>query len=250
MAKSGKRHTGKIVGAIILAVFIIAITLFGNYVSDFYQADEAAFEALSIDDADGVKVQELDDGSIVFIPEDAKVGLIFYPGGKVQSEAYAPLMRACAQRGILCVLTQPLYNLAILDVNMADEIPIELPAVSTWIIGGHSLGGVAASMYAAKHLDEFGGIVFLAAYPSKDLSGFSGSSLSIYGTNDGVLDLSKYEKADAKLPEDAREFVIEGGNHASFGDYGEQKGDGEATISHEDQQAQTADAIAELAKAA
>ena len=34
-------------------------------------------------------------------------------------------------------------------------------------------------------------------------------------------------------------YTIPGGNHAYFGKYGEQKGDGEATISREDQTKET-----------
>jgi hypothetical protein len=37
--------------------------------------------------------------------------------------------------------------------------------------------------------------------------------------------------------------IIEGGNHAQFGDYGPQPGDNQATISRADQQAQTVEAV-------
>jgi len=47
---------------------------------------------------------------------------IFYPGGKVEHTAYVPLLRACAERGILCVLVQMPCNLAVLNVNGADGI--------------------------------------------------------------------------------------------------------------------------------
>ena len=43
------------------------------------------------------------------------------------------------------------------------------------------------------------------------------------------------------LPSDTVEAVIEGGSHAYFGMYGEQDGDGTATISEEEQILKTAD---------
>ena len=67
--------------------------------------------------------------------------------------------------------------------------------------------------------------------------------LLIRGSNDTVLNIKKYEEGLKLVPGNARELVIEGGNHAQFGDYGTQSGDGEATITVEEQQKQTADFI-------
>jgi len=55
--------------------------------------------------------------------------------------------------------------------------------------------------------------------------------------------MERYTAARSKLPADAEELVIEGGNHAGFGDYGAQDGDGRATIAQEDQWQRTAEAI-------
>ena len=168
----------------------------------------------------------------------------------MQPEAYAPLMEQCAQRGILCVLLKPTFNLAIIDLDAANGATAQFPNVSKWIIAGHSMGGVAAADYASRHADEFGAIAFLAAYPAVDLSGFDGKVLSIVGSNDGVLNRDKYEQAHELLPDSARELVIEGGNHAYYGNYGEQANDGQADITRENQQAQATDALVDLAAAA
>ena len=61
---------------------------------------------------------------------------------------------------------------------------------------------------------------------------------------DGVLNREKYEADRVNLPQDTTETVIDGGCHAGFGSYGAQKGDGTPTISAEEQQRQTADALA------
>ena len=45
------------------------------------------------------------------------------------------------------------------------------------------------------------------------------------------------------LPERHYEHVIAGGNHAQFGDYGAQRGDGRATVSAGDQRRMTAELV-------
>ena len=74
--------------------------------------------------------------------------------------------------------------------------------------------------------------------------------LAVYGSEDGVLNLEKYEQTvrQGHVPADYNEKIIEGGNHAQFGDYGEQKGDGKANITAEKQQALTAEAISSFVK--
>ncbi|GIO86825.1 hypothetical protein J25TS5_37570 [Paenibacillus faecis] len=163
-------------------------------------------------------------------------GLIFYPGGKVEAAAYAPLLQKLAQHGITCVLMEMPFNLAVLDANAADRAFAQLPQVKRWYIGGHSLGGAMAGSYAGAHADKLEGLILLGAYSAaalpEDLP-----TLAIYGSEDRVLDRSKLPVSPNTLLE------IAGGNHAYFGDYGEQKGDGTAAISREEQQRQTAEAI-------
>lgn len=233
--------------AIAIAALAAMITLaFLAYVGDYYRAGNAARAALA--GSDNVEVVALDDGSVAFVPGEASCGLVFYPGGKVEPEAYAPLMLECAERGVLCVLLEPTFNLAILDRGAADGVVGQFPGVENWLVGGHSLGGVVASSYLAGHAEEFEGLVLLAAYPTADLSDSSEQVLSLVGSNDRVLDREAYESARKLLPAGTREVVIDGGNHAQFGDYGAQDGDGTAAISPQEQTELAADAIAELAE--
>ena len=115
---------------------------FGIYVSDYYHADPAAEDALVSDDVVSVTEQN---GNWVFAPESPTAGLIFYPGGKVENTAYAPLLHDLAEDGILCVLVKMPCNLAVLDMNAADSIPERFSEVTDWYIGGHSLGGAMAA---------------------------------------------------------------------------------------------------------
>ena len=237
-----------IIVGIAMAMMLAATTW---YVNDYYHADENALAIVAESDgnAEGIAVRTLTDGSLAFIPKHPTIGFIFYPGAKVQPESYAPLMQLCAEHDVLCVVVKPFFNLAIIDMNAADGVQEQFPDLKTWIIGGHSMGGVAAADYAEKHQGEFQGIVFLASYPANDLSGYAGMALSIAGENDQVLNRQSYDDARHNLPDDAKWIEIEGGNHAFFGSYGEQAGDGIATIARQSQQEQTADAIVELGKA-
>ncbi|MBR1567171.1 MAG: alpha/beta hydrolase [Oscillospiraceae bacterium] len=166
--------------------------------------------------------------------------LIFYPGAKVEAAAYAPLLAKIAAGGTDCFLVEMPLHFAFFGVNAADPI-IETNSYAHWVLAGHSLGGVAASNYARTHTDTVAGLVLLASYPTDETG--SMPFLSIYGDRDGVLNRESYEKSRVFWPEDAEELVIPGGNHAQFGDYGPQRGDGEAAITQDEQQTQTAQAI-------
>ena len=250
MATSERSRTKRVLVAVAVVVGVL-VAAAAWYVNDYYHADDVALAVIADEDgdADGVVVQHLPSGDIAFMPDKPIAGLVFYPGAKVQPEAYAPLMQRCAEKGILCVIVKPLFNLAIIDMNAADGAIDQFPEIDCWMLAGHSMGGVAASDFASRHADAFDGIVFLASYPSADLASFNGDALCIVGSNDEVLNREKAEEAKSKLPVRETELTIVGGNHAYFGNYGEQAGDGPATISREDQQAQTAAAIVELAKA-
>ena len=170
----------------------------------------------------------------------AKRGLIFYPGGKVEHTAYAPLLKALAEEGWFCVLLEMPLRLAVLDADAADGIPEQFPFISEWYIGGHSLGGAMAASHAAKHAEDYEGLLLLVAYSTEDLTGTDLKVCSVYGSSDGVLNMEKYEQYRANLPENAVETVLEGGCHACFGSYGSQAGDGAHTMTAEEQRNLTA----------
>lgn len=231
---------------IIVLTLVLGCSLFGwIYIGYYYHADDAAFEAIK-NPSEGITVREEKNSYIAFIPEEPVSGLIFYPGGKVQYESYAPLMEACAEKGILTVLLHVPANLAVLDRDAADGYKEMFPEITEWYIGGHSLGGVVAAMYLDDHADEYRGLVLLAAYPTVDLSKTDLKALSLYGSEDCVLNFEKYEASKRNLPADFKEAVIEGGCHAYFGSYGRQKGDGEPKITFQEQKDETAELIAKL----
>lgn len=219
-----------------LVIIIVVVCVCAVYVLDYYHATDRAKEYLL--NTDTVTVSGIRDGLEFDGPgEDA---LIFYPGAKVEYIAYAPLMRTLAEEGIDCYLIKMPLNLAVLGTDKADGIIEEFPH-ENWYIGGHSLGGAVASIYAADH--DLSGLVLLASYPDREVEE---PTIEIYGTEDGVLNMDKLEEADRYLPENNLEVEISGGNHAQFGDYGEQRGDEQAAITEEEQQRETVAAILEF----
>lgn len=187
-------------------------------------------------------------GWYVFAPDgEPRAGLVFYPGGLVDPAAYAPLMKRLADGGVLAVIVPMPLDLAVFGINRADDVIAAYPDIETWIIGGHSLGGAMAAQYLDKSPGVIDGLVLLASYPARstDLSALSVKAVLIYGTEDGVAG-DVFEESLQRLPAGTRLEVIEGGNHAQFGDYGPQKGDGIATVSREEQQQLTAAAVLAL----
>lgn len=217
----------------ILLVLGILFTAFAVFVSIYYKADEDAVSAsLS---ANSITVDEKKDFT-AFIPrEECKTGFIFYPGGKVEHKAYYPLMKTLAEYGIFSAVVNMPLRLAFFDMDAADKVIDTYPSVTDWYIGGHSLGGAMAASYASKNESDFKGLVLLGAYSAEDLSDSDMAVLSVYGSLDGVMNREKYENNLSYMPNKFTEFIIEGGCHAYFGAYGEQKGDGTATVSNDEQ---------------
>jgi hypothetical protein len=235
------KHIKKPIYRILLAALGLIIILAAGmllYFSVYYHATDAAEAALG--GSAGVTVTAVDEGYL-FDGSGDDAALIFYPGAKVEADAYAPLMLKIAEQGTDCFLCSMPLNFALFDKDracrMADKYDYD-----RWFLAGHSLGGAAAAMLAESRAQHWDGLVLLAAYPTAELQE---PTLSVYGSEDKVLNIDKYEEAESLnyWSDETTEIVIQGGNHAQFGDYGIQKGDGEASIPAEQQQNETAEAI-------
>lgn len=233
-----KKRNRLLISAIIIAL-IVAICYMGinAYISDYYHANQQAIEVTRLEKElnNGVTVKQISDDIIAFEPEHSDIGFIFYPGAKVEYTAYAPLMNSLAQNGITCIIPHMPGNIAFMNVNAADSIKKMYPDIKRWYVGGHSLGGATSSIYIAKHTDEYEGLILLAAYSTKDLSESGLNVISIYGSEDKVLSGDAYSRNISNLPSNYKQYVIDGGNHAYFGSYGPQEGDGEALITNGEQ---------------
>ena len=227
-----------------ITLFVLFVIVLGGFIylnMNTYDPSSEASELL-----DHEQVQVLDDYYLV-MPIYEEIGtFVYYPGGLVEPASYLPFALKMAEEGIRVVVMKMPLNLAILN----NDAYLSIDAQDTSgpvLLGGHSLGGASASLFLRDY-EEIDGLVFLASYPadSADLSGVEYPVLSIRASMDGVMDLSAYEEAKSLLPSDTEYQVIEGGNHAQFGDYGVQSGDMEASISREEQQNQVIAYIKEM----
>lgn len=160
-------------------------------------------------------------------------GLVFIPGAKVEADAYVSnLSGIVEQDGVTVVITKPTLNLAFFDLRPLSTFTDLAPGVDEWFVGGHSLGGVKACQFAEG--PEVAGLILFGSYCANDLSAANLPVLSLAGSHDGLSTPGKIEEASARIPPDANFVEIEGANHARFGDYGVQSGDGTATISRDE----------------
>jgi len=228
-----KKHKAlKITLISILSLIIICAGGFFIWANDYYHAEDVVVSTIQGDNS----IKVIDNLTIISPSVPSDTCIIFYPGAKVGAIAYMPLLEKLKSEGYTCVLVTMPLNMAIFDVNAADNIFDKLPDIKHWYISGHSMGGAMASDYASKHQDKVDGLVLMGAYIYGDYP--PKKTLTIYGTFNSNLE------KDINYTENI--VKIEGGNHAQFGNYGKQKGDPDATISAEEQQTITVNTIVEF----
>ena len=250
-----------------------------------YQPGDTA--AAALEDTGSVQVTETEK-YILFDGAGTDNALVFYPGARVEAAAYSPLMMKLAENGTDCFLCRLKYNFAMLDAEAAEDVRSGAVAGNNsyrrWYLGGHSLGGVTAAGLVTQGEPDgeaadtgendadavendagageddadtaadagssmrWDGIILLAAYPTAPVTV---PAMLIYGTNDGIVNPEEYGRIreNGLWPEDFTEVRLEGGNHAQFGDYGEQNGDNKAELLSDEQLDQTVAAITEWIEA-
>lgn len=177
--------------------------------------------------------------------------LLFYTGALVEPQAYVGIAQGLAQNGVTTYVIESSLNLPIFEMGTMETI-VKEEKLDKVYVAGHSLGGVVATLDAVTLQKEnhLAGVILLASYPDKSVD-FSSSSipvLSLVASQDKVLNWDKYEASKARLSKSSEEFMIEGGNHSGFGMYGEQKGDGKASISNDEQQQKVIEKLTEFMK--
>ena len=232
---------------ILLSVLVTFGALFYFWASNSSKPMPEALEAMVSDD----NIRVTTDRWYVFEPTSTAptTGFIFYPGGKVDPAAYAPMMKKIAEEGYLAVIVPMPLNLAVFNGMAAEDVIDNYPAIQHWAIGGHSLGGVMASSFAASN-ETIDGLVLWASYPASG-DGIINSDLviaSISGNVDGLSTPEKITNSKSMLPANTYWTEIQGGNHAQFGFYGEQSGDNAALISREQQLSQIVEATVVILK--
>ena len=245
----------KIILGLIIMLVLIAVggfVAFKIYTGNYYNADNTVISELADDLSEEVHTFTAPEG-MVFLPQNQeyRAVIVFYPGAKVEYTAYSGLMYRLAERGYICLLPKMADNVALLSINAVDTLKAARPDESDsvedldWYLAGHSLGGVAASRYlsewsmgteAGDHsVGKYRGIILCASYPIDSLKDTDFRLLSVLASNDGVIKMDNYEDSKKNWPADSTEYVIEGGIHSYFGNYGIQDGDGEPEITVDEQ---------------
>ncbi len=219
-------------------VAVVALVIVGGLVTLNLKTYQPMPEALQAMEAENVRVE---DRVIIYEPNGEAIGnLVFYQGGLVKTEAYAVLGKMLAEHGFRVFLPKMPANLAITNTGAFDKVYQTYVDDKPWYIGGHSLGGAGAAIFVSNTQTQIDGLFFLGAYPSdsSDLVSLDIPVVSITGSEDMIMNKEKYTTTKALLPEKTQYVVIEGGNHSNFGYYGFQKGDGESSITREEQHQQ------------
>lgn len=243
------RRVLAIVGITLAAVLVLAIGGFVIWANTTYSAEPKALAAVQQDDR--VQIANVD-GAVVMTPTEGANGrgLVFFAGAKVEPEAYAATFRDAVAAGETVVIVQSFLNLPLFETREFSEFTRLAPHPDTWAVGGHSMGGVKACMYAADgggdgDMAEVNGLVLFASYCADDALADRDDLevLSVSATNDGLATPAKIQASVADLPADTEFVEIEGGVHAQFGAYGEQSGDGEPTISDDEARSEITGAL-------
>jgi len=228
--RSRTRRTLKRVGIAVAIVVVLAVA--GLLVWANVGVMQAEAQPLdSVLDNSQISVTDTAD-AIILQPtgNDSGIGLVFIPGAKVDAQAYLNKLSGVVQESsVTVVITKPILNLAFFDQRPLTTFTDHAPSVTSWYVGGHSLGGVRACQYAAQ--PDVAGLILFGSYCANDLSDSDIKVLSITASNDGLSTPQKVADAASLLPADTVNDQIAGANHASFGDYGVQAGDGESTVS-------------------
>lgn len=259
----------------LIAIIFLTIIFIYFYLESYYRADSQALtDSLVYSEANNLTINK-DKNYITILPQNYSKsrGFIFYQGGKVEEEAYIPILTKLAKESSsIVVIPRMPFNLAILDSGIASKIVSENSEIENWTLMGHSLGGSSAAIYISnlKVTESIGSIqcikapcpqkcvlenkidslVLMASYSSSDISRKFKNCfdtplkvISIYGSKDNILSKESYIDSKKNLPSNFKEIIIEGMNHSQFGNYGKQENDSDPNITYTNAQMQVVDTI-------
>jgi hypothetical protein len=217
----------RITGWTALSSLLVTVVSFLTWFHIVFAAERDA--TLEVFRDDGIQVTEVE-GSIVMEAADGRgeTGILYFPGARVDPYSYLYPLSEIAASGVTVVIMDPLMNMALFDTRSVEELALAAPEVNDWVLSGHSLGGVRACMLA-QHPDVVG-LVLMGSYCATDISALDIPMLQVLASKDGLIDTEAVSASASLLPDSARTIMLEGASHASFGTYGDQPGDGTATL--------------------
>jgi len=232
---------------VVLSIVIVLITAGCSY-SPIFSPSDLDSAVTIIESRRAIEIKPI-------VGETSTTGLLFYPGGLVDSHVYNELLAQFTETcNIMSVVVKMPSNLAIFGINSGiSVITSSYPEIDRWIIAGHSLGGAMAASTVKQNPSVYSGLIFMDSYPadSDSLKTWSGVVLSLYSSVEKISDDERMQKTLDLLPpatwltESSRIYPaektnytvihqIDGGSHSYFGTYGPQDGDFTPTISRSD----------------
>jgi len=233
---------------IVKTIWISAALIFTFWL--FYSYQSKGVDKAFLQSSETIKVEQSSD-FYSFEPVKAfKEVLIFFPGAMVDPKAYVPLCRKIANNNIKVYLIKMPWRLASKGYNIPKELNLFSDTTRIYILAGHSQGAKMAAQFVYENPTLIDKLILIGTTHPRDISLASSTIpiMKIYGSKDGVADEKSIMDNKPKLPATAKFVKIDGANHAQFGYYGFQLGDNTATISREQQQAETLKDIMEFVK--
>ena len=232
----------RITGWTALTSLVVTVVGFLTFFHIVFPADRAATLDVFRDSRVAVEAR---DRKVVMSPtgDTHSVGVLYFPGARVDPYSYLYPLADVAAQGATVVIVDPLFNMALIDTRGVEELTGDLPAISEWVLAGHSLGGVKACLEASH--PSVTHLVLFASYCATDISSLDIDVLQVVGSQDGLLDNDLRLEATSLLPAgEETTLVIPGANHADFGTYGPQPGDGPSAYTHEEMRSLITEAFA------
>ena len=139
--------------SILISLVLIFISIF-KYLNSYYEVNTIGYFLYGPSEDMTLSIDSK--GNAEFKPTNSKnnIGFIFYPGGRIDEKAYYNMASFCAYQDITTIIATMPFHLAVFNPNAADYIIENHPEITTWYIGGHSLGGSMAASYESKHSDK------------------------------------------------------------------------------------------------
>jgi hypothetical protein len=217
-----RRALGLLGVAVLALVLLAAVGLFIYFGALAHHAPADVRQSVLADPT--VTVERAYGGYVVSTADSDPVGVVFYPGARVEPDAYLPTAARIATRAdVTVVVPEMRLNLAVLSQGRAADVVAGEPGIERWVVGGHSLGGAMACRYAGATDRPVEGLLLVGAYCDRPVRGMP--ALSVVGTRDAVLNRERFAATRSNLPESRAIVRIEGMNHSQAGWYGGQRGD-------------------------
>ena len=227
----------------IILLLILLIAIFFIHINKTYKLNCYTQDLIKSDSE--IKIDYDKEKNLIFTPYNLrkKEGLIIYPSSGIEPAGYVGLSRKISAKGYKVIVIKQFMNYPFFSINKVDRIIKDNKKIDKWYLLAHHTSG-EVSVRAASNNKKISGVVFLGTYPSgDDLKLINKPVMTIWGTKDGILDLTKFQVYKNNLPSNADFKKIIGANNSGFADVNMITGDKKARIENSIQQEITAKSI-------